>query len=136
MRPVRRALLHVALLTLLFLPARAYSETIQITGGFLTSTGSSNFGTFDLSGVGFRIVGSTDMGFVSPSECFPCMPGDLVALSANLSGGLDLDGPITIDGLPFSNPADANFLFTGPSIAMPSDPRDFTVTRAFTFSGN
>ena len=135
MTRVRRALVCVAILIWL-LPASAQAEPIVIATGFLTSTGLSNTGHFDLTGMGFRVMGSTDIGFVRPSECFPCSPGDVVKLSAIFSGGLDLDGPITLDGAAFTNPADANFVFTAGSIVMPGDPQDFSVTLPFTFSGN
>ena len=136
MTRVRHAFVCAAMLTLWLLPARALAEPIVITTGFLTSTGLSNVGHFDLTGAGFRVVGSTDIGLVRPADCFPCSPGDVVELSAIFSGGLDLDGPITIDGSPFTNPAHANFLFTAGSIVMPGDPLDFSVNLPFTFSGN
>ena len=136
MRTIGRTLLASAVLTLLFVPARAHAEPIVISGGFLTSTGLSSVGRFDLTGAGFRVVGSTDIGFVSPSLCFPCDAGEVVELSAFLSGDLELDAPMTIGGSSFSNPAGAVFKFTGPAIVMPGDPADFTVTRPFTFSGS
>ena len=136
MRPIRRAVLASVVLTLLFLPARAHAEPIVISGGFLTSTGLSNVGQFQMTGAGFSVIGSTDIGFVTPAQCFPCDSGESVNLSALFSGGLDLDGAITIDGSLFSNPADAVLQFVAPSIVMPGDPLDFTVTRPFTFSGS
>ena len=135
MRPNRRTLLAAAVLTSLFVPARAHAEPIVISGGFLTSTGLSSVGRFDLTGAGFRVAGSTDIGFVSPAQCFPCDAGESVNLSALFSGGLDLDDAITIDGSLFSNPADAVLQFVAPSIVMPGEPLDFSVTRPFTFSG-
>jgi hypothetical protein len=136
MRFSPRVLVYAAVVAAWLLPARAQAEPIVITSGFLSSTGISNFGTFELSGIGFSAAGSTDMGFVSPSECFFCTSGDAVSLSANLSGRLDLDGPIVIDGTSFANSADGLFVFTAPSIVIPDNPQDFTVRRPFTFSGS
>jgi hypothetical protein len=128
-------LLASIILTLAFLPARADAEPIVISGGFLTSTGPSNTGRFDFVGAGFSVAGITDMGLVRPAMCFPCNAGETVDLSSLLTGGLELDGPMIIDGSSVSNPADATFDFKAPSIVMPGNPVDFSVTRAFTFSG-
>ena len=136
MTSIRRTLLASAVLTLSLVPALAQAEPIAITGGILTSTGLGNVGVFQLTGTGFRVIGSTDIGFVSPAQCFPCDAGTSVTLSALFTGGLDLDDAITIDGSLFSNPADAVLQFVAPSIVMPSDPLDFTVTRSFMFSGS
>ena len=136
MRPNRGTVLAAAVLTMLVAPARARAEPIVISGGFLSSAGLSSVGRFDLIGAGFRVAGSTDIGFVSPALCFPCDAGADVDLSALLSGGLELDGPLTIDGSEFTDPVGAVFQFMAPSIVLPGDPRDFTVTRAFTFSGS
>ena len=136
MGPIRRAAVAAAVLTLLFVPAGAHAEPIVISGGFLSSTGLNNVGHFQFTGAGFNVIGSTDIGFVSPAQCFPCDAGETVSLSAFFSGGLDLDDVITVDGSLFSNPADAVLQFVAPSIVMPGDPLDFTVTRPFMFSGS
>ena len=136
MKLLSRRFIFAVAVVLFGFNARAQAEPIVITGGFLTSTGSGNVGEFVFIGAGFRMAGNTDMGFVSPAQCTPCVPGEAVNLSSLLSGGLELDGAITIDGSSFSNPADAHLVFTAPSIVMPGVPQDFTVTRPFTFSGN
>jgi hypothetical protein len=118
------------------LPARALADPIVITGGFLTSVGFGNFGTFDLSGAGFSLVGSTDQGNVEPALCFPCEAGSVVPMSTLLPGRLQLSAPAVIDGIPFGGTVDATFQFTSPSIVVPSAPANFTVRQAFTFSGS
>lgn len=135
MRAIRRALLPATVVIFLLLPLRVHAEPIVVTSGFLTSTGLSGVGHFDLVGAGFRVAGTTDIGLVSPSMCFPCSPGDVVDLSVDLSGRLDLDGQALIDGASAGSLFDGGFFFDAGSITIPANPEDFSVVRPFTFSG-
>jgi hypothetical protein len=135
MRPLP-SFMHVAVvLAVAAVPARAHADSVVITSGFLTSAGSTNFGTFELSGAGLAVAGNTDLGVVEPWICSPCSVGDVVPMSAFFSDRMELSA-ITIDGSPFEGPVTGLFEFTAPSIVMPAELRNFSVQRSFTFSGS
>jgi hypothetical protein len=117
------------------LPAPAIADPIAITSGFLSSAGLSNIGTYQLNGRGLSLGGNTDMGSVPASSCFPCPGGTVVPLSTLLVGRLETQGPVIVDGAPFSGFLEASFEFNAPALVMSFAAADISVRRPFTFSG-
>ena len=120
----------------LTLPAPVRADPIAITSGFLSSTGLSNVGEFQLNGAGFSVAGNTDMGNVRPAVCFPCPAGTAVPLSSLFTGGLEIDGAVVIDGNTFVGPTGAVFEFDAPAFVLPSTPAGISVRRLFTLTGS
>jgi hypothetical protein len=122
-------------LSIAILPALAQADPIPITGGFLTAVGQGNFGTFEITGPGLSLTGSTQTGNVEPAACSGCQSGTVLRMGSLFTDRHEFADPIIIDGSPFTGALSGVFEFTSASIITPDEPADFTIQQAFTFSG-
>lgn len=134
MRSSSRSMTRALLLALVLLPLRASADPVQITSGFLTSTGAFGSADFELVGEGFNVTGTAEPGVVFPAlTCFPCTVGDPIDLRSQFLGTIG-SGSGTVDGTSYTSFTVADsMVFNAPTISAPTTGGAFTVTRPFTF---
>ena len=114
----------------------AQADPVQITTGFLTSSGAFGIGHFEWSGEGFSAAGAAEPGVIGPAFCFPCTSGDLISLdtfySGTIGGGTATVGGTTYEDVTFGGEVS----FSAPDVTAPSAPGGFTTMQPFTFNAN
>ena len=144
MTRVARSVACVGTLCLL-IAAHASADPIRITGGFATATGLFGGGEISLQGTrGFTLTGglTSGEGRIDPfTECFPCLPGQLLSIGA-FQGGASFPGTATLDGRTFTDISGVDstesvfFEIVGPRIVVPTvADTPITLTAPFTLTG-
>jgi PEP-CTERM motif-containing protein len=129
-------LLLPAFLVSTLVPVGVHADPVQITSGFLTSSGSFGSADFQFVGADFVAVGTAEPGVVWPSlQCFPCTSGDVISMNTDYSGTIG-GGSATVDGTSYERVTFGGELMfrSSPTIA-PAMAGAFTVSQPFAFSG-
>lgn len=123
------------LLACALLPVRAIADPVQITSGFLTSSGAFGSAEFELAGEGFDVAGTAEPGVVFPAlTCRPCTIGEPIDLRSQFLGTIGAASG-TVDGTTYTSFTVADsMVFNAPTINAPTTGGAFTVTQPFTFS--
>ena len=134
MRSSSRSMTRALLLAFVLLPLRASADPVQITSGFLTSSGAFGSAEFELVGEGFNVTGTAEPGVVFPAlTCFPCAAGDPIDLRSQFLGTIG-SASGTVDGTSYPSFTVADsMVFNAPTIDAPTTGGAFTVARPFTF---
>jgi hypothetical protein len=132
---LKKLLSALFLLTFFLLPSEARADNIVVNSGSATFQGFNGAATFSFAGQGLAVSGSAE-GFPHASACFPCGPGDSLALSAVAAFGSSGSGSATVNGVFYPNLFfDGHFTFGAASVVLPFDESPFvTITAPFTFN--
>ena len=117
----------------------AWAVPIDISSGFVSLAGISDFPQYLLLGQSFQHDGSGgDTGNVGATSCNPCMAGDSVGMSSSLAGST-LAGHTNLNGTDYNIPAidrSGVFSFTANPFLIPDSNLDvLTLIEPFTFFG-
>jgi hypothetical protein len=114
------------------------ADPLVVNSGTLSVTGLGGGPHFSFSGTNFSVSGGgADTGSVFPqSACDPCKAGETINVNAVLAGQTLGGGVAIFDGVSHSGGFNGLFLFSGPSIVVPTVFSNVTITSPFTFTGN
>ena len=117
-------------------PPVARADPITITGGALTATGVFGPTTFILTGENFAVAGGREPGFAGPSQCSPCVAGDVVNFNSQFEGEATLgSGPAIVNGVAYSKLFYAGVLaFQGDGVQFPAGSSTVNLMSSFALS--
>lgn len=123
-----------ALLVSCLVAVDAQADPVQITSGFLTSSGSFGAGHFEFVGAGFSAAGAAEPGVIWPAMCFPCSSGDSINMNTDYAGTIG-GGSATVDGTSYEQVTfGGEMMFRSAAATAPAAPGAFTIEQPFTFS--
>lgn len=124
------------LLVAAFTPSTTRADTVFITSGTLTVTGSQGGPRFALFGNNFFASGGGERGASGPQiACISCTSGSSVTVFGNFVGSSLGGGTIIFNGVNHSGGFAGAFMLTGPPIQIPFSLSSISVTSPFVFSG-